>query len=131
MVGLLHHFPNYQPVINEIRRVLKKDGMMIAVEPNLLNWTYLKSFKLVHKKKGVTPNEFPLNPIELANNLETHFSKITILPFRELDVPFLRQIGWLGKNWIGIIVKKIILIHRKLFVSGIKKGTFFIMCCTK
>ncbi|MGH1371017.1 MAG: class I SAM-dependent methyltransferase [Cellvibrionaceae bacterium] len=39
--GMLHHFPNLENVIVEVRRILKPDGCMISREPNENNFTEL------------------------------------------------------------------------------------------
>lgn len=36
--GMLHHFPDINPILLEIKRVLKKDGVFIAREPNSKNF---------------------------------------------------------------------------------------------
>jgi len=126
MVGLLHHFPNYAPVINDIHRILKPGGLIVAVEPNALNLAYKLSFMLVHMKNGVTPNENPLSPFKLRNDLCALFDKVSIIPFRCSDVPFLRQSGRLGKGIVGDFLKTTYLLARRLCVPKILQGTFFI-----
>ena len=128
MVGLLHHFPNYNPVLHEIQRILKDSGILIAVEPNLLNWSYMKSFKLVQQKNGVSPNEYPLSPNKVSIDMKKYFVDIKIYPFREWDVPFLRQISF---GWFELPFKYIILFYRKSIPWAKGKGTFFIICCHK
>jgi ubiquinone/menaquinone biosynthesis C-methylase UbiE len=131
LCGVLHHFPNYEAVLKETNRVLKKDGIMIAVESNLLNWTYRLSFYLVNKKKGVTPNEYPLSPIEVEKRVNKYFTNVRLSQFRENDVPFLRQIGWLGNGLSGNIIRKTVLVLKNNFMPKISRGTFFIVSCKK
>lgn len=126
MVGLLHHFPNYTPVINDIHRVLKHGGLIVAIEPNALNLAYITSFKLVHLKNGVTPNEHPLSPFHIRREFGTLYNEVTIIPFRTSDVPFLRQLGWVGKGALSRVLRIIYLFLRRLFVPKILQGTFFI-----
>jgi len=126
MVGLLHHFPNYGPVIEDIYRILKPGGLIVAIEPNALKLSYLISFKLVHIKNGVTPNEYPLSPLRIRRELLAIFNDVAIIPFRSSDVPFLRQSGRLGKGVLGEIIKVLYLLLRRLFVPKILQGTFFI-----
>jgi ubiquinone/menaquinone biosynthesis C-methylase UbiE len=131
MAGLLHHFPNYDPVLTEIFRVLKSGGIMISVEPNLLNMAYRLSFYLVNKKKGVTLNEYPLSPINLKCDLERYFKNVQLFQFRENDIPFLRQLGWFGKSIFGVLIKQITLLVKNNCLPKIKRGTFFIAICKK
>ena len=126
MVGLLHHFPNYLPVIEDIYRVLKPGGLIVAVEPNAWNLSYMISFKLVYLKQGVTPNEFPISPFKIRDDFSKLFSRVSILPFRRFDVPFLRQSGWIGKGLMGQILRRGCLIFRWLLMPKMIQGTFFI-----
>lgn len=126
MVGLLHHFPNYMPVIEDIHRILKPGGIIVAIEPNALNLAYRLSFKLVHLKNGVTSNEFPLSPFRIRREFSALFGESSIIPFRSSDVPFLRQSGWLGKGIVGMILRNAYLFVRRLCVPKVLQGTFFI-----
>jgi len=125
MVGLLHHFPNYSPVLDETHRVLKAGGYIIALEPNKLNLSYRASFHLVQRKNGVTTNEYPLSPYILKRDLNLKFDNILINPFRQHDVPFLRQLGWFGRSWMGKIVGKLVRLWRLISPNKIHTGTFF------
>jgi len=131
LCGVLHHFPNYEAVLKETNRVLKKDGIMIAIESNLLNWPYRLSFYLVNRKKGVTPNEYPLSPIEVGNNVKKYFTDVKQSQFRENDVPFLRQMGWFGNGPFGNLIKITVLALKNIIMPKIGRGTFFIVCCKK
>ena len=129
--GVLHHFPNYEVVLEKIHRVLKKGGIMIAIEPNLSNWPYRLSFYLVNKKKGATPNEFPLSPLKVLKDFKKYFRDIKLYQFRENDVPFLRQLGWFGKSVFGYLIRRIVLVFKNNFAPKINSGTFFIVSCQK
>ncbi|MCF7970959.1 MAG: methyltransferase domain-containing protein [Methylococcaceae bacterium] len=131
MVGLLHHFPNYQPILEEIRRILKVGGLVVAVEPNLLSFSYRWSFKLVSMKSGTSPNEYPLSPLAVQQDLEKSFHDVKLIPFRETDVPFLRQLGAFGKSKAGQIIGNLITLIKNKYFAEIKKGTFFIVTCKK
>jgi ubiquinone/menaquinone biosynthesis C-methylase UbiE len=126
MVGLLHHFPNYLPVISDIHRVLKSGGLIVAVEPNAMNLSYRLSFELVRLKKGVTENEHPLSPSQIRREFSKIYESVSILPFRVKDVPFLRQLGWLGRGLSGHIIRNFCLLIRRVFIPKIFRGTFFI-----
>jgi len=131
LAGLLHHFPDYEPVLKEIHRVLKNGGIMIACEPNKLNLPHQLSFYLVNKKKGVSPNEFPLSPIEAEKNIKKYFRNIKMSQFRENDVPFLRQLGWIGRGPIGDALRVSVLFLKNNFFPKNRRGTFFIASCQK
>lgn len=127
MFGVLHHFKNYHLVVKEVFRVLKKDGIFIIVEPNLLNLPYIISYILVNWKKGITSNEFPLNPYIVKTFLNKMFRTVSLYSFRETDVPFVRQITWLNRKWFIHFVN----ILKKIFTLELCRGTFFIVSCRK
>lgn len=131
LAGLLHHFPDYEPVLKQIYRVLKKNGIVIACEPNLLNLPYRFSFYLVNRKKGVTSNEFPLSPLKLQKDLKKYFRNVKLSQFRENDVPFLRQLGWFGRSILGSLTKILMLFLKNNFWPKHSRGTFFIITCQK
>lgn len=129
--GVLHHFPNYDVILKELYRVLKKDGIMIACEPNKFNLPYRLSFYLVNLKEGVTTNEFPLSPMQVEKDTKKYFRDIKLSQFKEDDVPFLRQLGWLGKSVFGSFIKSFVLFLENKFASENSKGNFFIISCKK
>lgn len=131
LASVLHHFPNHEVVIKEIYRVLKKNGIMIACEPNLFNLPYRLSFYLVNRKKAVTSNEFPLSPLSVEKDLKKYFKDVRLYQFRENDVPFLRQLGWFGRSVFGNLLKIIILFLKNNFAPKYSRGTFFITSCQK
>jgi ubiquinone/menaquinone biosynthesis C-methylase UbiE len=127
MVGVLHHFPNYTPLLELAKRVLTEDGIFIAIEPNRLNWTYRLSFYLVHKQQGVTPNEYPLSPLETRDKILYYFKNVQLFQHREDDVPFLRQLGYWGRSYLGKIAKYFILLIKNNLFPKYSRGTFFII----
>lgn len=131
LTGVLHHFQDYSGVLDEVHKVLKKGGIMIACEPNLTNLPYRLSYYLVNRKKGVSPNEFPLFPSKVEKDLKRYFKDVRLYPFRENDVPFLRQMGWFGRSIFGDLLRIIILFFKNTFGSRYTKGTFFIAGCQK
>jgi ubiquinone/menaquinone biosynthesis C-methylase UbiE len=61
--GLIHHFPNPQPLAAEVFRVLKRAGRFVAFDPNRMNpfmWLYRDPASPVYSSIGVTDNERPL-----------------------------------------------------------------------
>jgi ubiquinone/menaquinone biosynthesis C-methylase UbiE len=129
--GVLHHFPNYEIVLEEVQRVLKKDGILVACEPNLFNLPYRLSYYLVNRKKGVSRNDFPLSSLSVEKDLKIYFRNIRLYQFREKDVPFLRQLGWFGRSIFGKFMEVIILSLKNTFASEYTRGTFFIVSCQK
>jgi ubiquinone/menaquinone biosynthesis C-methylase UbiE len=131
MAGYLHHFPDYNVALKEVRRVLKDGGIMIACEPNRFNLAYRLSFYLVNQKKGVTPNEFPLSPLQVGKDIKKYFKNIAISQIRENDVPFLRQVKWLKDNSAGRAVKATTLFLKNNFTPVFCRGTFFVISAQK
>ena len=129
--GVLHHFPNYEVVLKEILRVLKEDGVIVACEPNLFNLPYRLSYYLVNRKKGVSPNDFPLSPLQVERDLKRYFKNVRLAQFRENDVPFLRQLGWFGCSIFGKLIRLIVLFFKNNFAPLYTRGTFFIVSCQK
>lgn len=62
--GVLHHFDNFENVISECYRLLKKKGRIFAYDPNRQNpimWLYRCKNSPFYSSKGVTPNEEPIS----------------------------------------------------------------------
>lgn len=76
---ILHHL-KIESVRSEIQRVLKKDGLMIFVEPNILNpVVYLiKSNKYLKKMVGDSPYEWAINPLTIEKQL-SGFTKVRVV----------------------------------------------------
>jgi ubiquinone/menaquinone biosynthesis C-methylase UbiE len=128
--GVLHHFPNYGPILDEINRILKPNGKLVAVEPNILNIFYRLSFMLSKARGEVSPNECPISPIKLRNFLEKYFCNFEIRPYRN-DIPLLRQIG-LKRNKLSYkVLEGGMTGILKFLTPKISQGTFFIFSCEK
>lgn len=58
--GVLHHIPNLEPVLNEIQRVLKPDGRLLAMVYNQDSLLYAYSILYLHGiEKGELKNHTP------------------------------------------------------------------------
>jgi SAM-dependent methyltransferase len=129
--GVLHHFPDNSQILKEITRVLKPEGRLLAVEPNLLNISYRASFWLSRRGGETSPNEYPISPLKLKGKLEKDFYNFEIAPFRVNDVPVLRQLGLNKIGWIYNILQKTIIGMNTAFTPTVRHGTFFILSCKK
>ncbi len=81
--SVLHHL-NLKPILHEIKRILKKDGIMIFTEPNMLNPQIFiqKNVPFIKKLMGDTPEETAFFKWKLSRELrESEFTDIRILPF--------------------------------------------------
>jgi SAM-dependent methyltransferase len=61
--GILHHLRDIDPVVDEIKRVLKPGGLYLGIEPNLRNPVNLLYFRRVSK----STNEYELKPTPLKS----------------------------------------------------------------
>ena len=80
--GVLHHVPNKEKMLKEIRRILKKGGYFLSYDPNLSNpfmWFYKDFWAKLSSKLLQTKNEqlFTVNQIQDVLGKEG-FSKIDI-----------------------------------------------------
>jgi len=86
---VLEHIPEYQEVINELKRILQKDGLLIITFPNETLWTVARFFlgrKPIKEPQHV--NSFTPNKMKSYINLKT--IKQINLPFR---LPFILSLG--------------------------------------
>jgi len=77
--GVLHHFPDCTAVLREARRVLKRNGVLLAYDPHRRNpimWAYRCKDSPFYSSKGVTENEAPVAKQQLEAALsDTGFSQ--------------------------------------------------------
>ena len=70
--GVLHHFKNKERIIAEIKRILKKDGVILGYDPNMGN-PLIRLFRsknsFLYLNKNLTKNEEYFNSKELYNIL--------------------------------------------------------------
>lgn len=122
LVGILHHLPDQKKGMQEIKRVLKKNGKVFISEPTKwsVNLVYYLGRKLlifllgknfVRKLVGCgTPDEEFLNTKELKNTFSSDFEiKIRkISPIRFLPIKFFDNLSFVPK--INQLLEKIPLI---------------------
>ena len=61
--GVVHHFPDPQRCVAEVRRVLRRGGKFMAFDPNRCNpfmWAYRDRSSPFYSSAGVTENERPV-----------------------------------------------------------------------
>ncbi len=132
--GVIHHFPNYQRVIDEIFRILRKGGILVMVEPNLLDVIERISWFFAGRLNLLSPNEYPVSPFEVIDRLKDKFNDFKVYPIRTDDIPFFSFIPFIGrffKGGKGKAVKKIPLSVLNLFRPLLYRGNFFVLSCVK
>jgi SAM-dependent methyltransferase len=106
-MSVLHHL-QLERVNNEIRRILKPDGLFILKEPVRFSWTMELSRKLFPAREGRSEFEHPLSSKEL-NILARGFQVLASRSFRTpavplltrmLQVPYLKKRIWSGDAWV-------------------------------
>ena len=101
--GVLHHIPLLDKVYAEAFRVLKPGGKLVAIEPNRLDVFERIEWALADLRGKLTPNEYPINPLEMRRELiGAKFKSVQFWTIRH-DIPVLAQIPllkYLSKaNW--------------------------------
>ncbi len=72
--GVLHHFPNFLPCLNESYRILKPGGCVLSYDPHIKNpfmWLYRHPDSPLFSPKGKTENERLLSAGEVETGLKT------------------------------------------------------------
>ena len=72
---VLHHIPNLKKGLKEINRVMKDDGIFIAIEPNMLNPVMFIAHSIPKEERGAVKRNYPL---KLKRLLSTNFSRIKV-----------------------------------------------------
>lgn len=134
--GVVHHFPDFSRLFDEISRVLKKDGILIMAEPNRLDIIETISWFFAGVLNLLSPNEYPVDPLMVKEHLKGRCYSFCIYPIHMDDIPFLSFLPFYGKKYFkggrGKPVKKAILSMINLFrVNRLKTGNFFILSCKK
>lgn len=133
--GVAHHFPDFTQVFSEIHRVLKKDGILLMVEPNKLDMIERITWFFAGKLGLLSPNEYPLNPLEIKKHLEKKFYSFRMYPIRTDDVPCLAFLPFYGKYFKGPrgkLAKRLILSVINIFRRyKLSRGNFFVISCRK
>lgn len=109
--GLIEHFENHNDVIEEMKRILKKDGILITAWPNTLKFTFTRLMMYFHRKKDLE-DMLPIKPKDLTNIYQD-------LNFK--DIQFNKMGVW-GLSWSHFLNKIKIL---NPILSFLSKTTFF------
>ncbi len=132
--GVLHHFPDRSGVYCESLRVLKDGGRFIAVEPSSRDVLELLEWKIAGWRKKLSPNEYPIDPMAMHDELERiGYEQVNFYNIRH-DIPFLAQLPILIHFFSrkkGNRVKKPILSIINRFRPSINCGTFFVITGNK
>ena len=93
--GVLHHFDNLDPPLNEAKRVLKPDGLIFSFDPNLYNpffWLYRRKKSWFYSNEGVTDNEEPLTKKRVKNVMESfQFKQIEIYAISNMSYKYIEN----------------------------------------
>jgi|TARA_B100000287_G_scaffold416293_1_gene450795 ubiquinone/menaquinone biosynthesis C-methylase UbiE len=132
--GVIHHFPDKTKLVKESKRILKKGGTFIAIEPNLLDFFERIEWKLADIRNKLSPNEFPINPVDFKIFLEKNGFKNVSFKLIRSDIPFLAQLPILKiffNRKKGFLIKKPLISLTNLFRKDSSKGNFFIIKAQK
>ena len=134
--GVIHHFPDKQKILRELSRVIKKGGILLMLEPNYLDVIERISWFFAEKLKILSPNEYPVSPIEIKNKLQAEFTDFEMYPIRTDDIPFFSFIPILGERFFrggkGKLIKMMPLTLLNLFRPYLlQRGNFFVLYCVK
>ena len=119
-ISLLEYVKEKEEFLKEVSRVLKKDGLFIAVTPNSgsltirFGWGFLIPLLGIFKNK-YKQSYYPFKRkdiVELAERLEFKIVKIGFLPITYLLLPkvfrpIFKKLGCLFKEEIVIVLKKV------------------------
>jgi ubiquinone/menaquinone biosynthesis C-methylase UbiE len=93
--GILHHFRDFRGVLNEARRILRKDGILLSYDPhkkNPLMWLYRSKESTFYSSKGVTENEQPLEIKTIKESLEdVGYREITVYPISGVTFKYMES----------------------------------------
>jgi ubiquinone/menaquinone biosynthesis C-methylase UbiE len=152
--GVIHHFPDMKPLMDELVRVTKDGGCIVAVEPNKENPHVRLSMEpgSLLRYKHLTPNEHSIHSQELLDLLGKRVRssrvsyKLMVLSSRGrhetkrfLDKPFIyRHAGFVVKNQaggcfrklLGIIVYNTVHAYQWCSRDPRRKGNFFLLAAT-
>jgi len=134
--GVIHHFPDKTKVIEECRRVLKKGGKILAIEPNYDDFFQRLNWRIARRKGLLSKNEDLVKPSELINILQRKgFIDVRSFTFREhlsfLGLLFPKLRKFFAEHGETTPVEKILLFPVDLFRDRIKKGNFLVIYAEK
>lgn len=134
--GVIHHFPEKTRLIDECRRVLKKGGKLLAIEPNRNDFFQRINWKIARKRNLLSVNEDLINPLGLKKIMEQQgFGNIQIVTFRMhlsfLGLLFPKTRKLFEEHGQTTLLEKILLFPVNIFRSDLNKGNFFVICGEK
>lgn len=91
--NVLEHIPAYEVVIEELIRLLKKDGYLIITFPNEILWT-ISRFFLGRRPIKVPDHVNAFNPRIMKSLINLKLISVSSLP---LKLPLFLSLGWLMK----------------------------------
>jgi ubiquinone/menaquinone biosynthesis C-methylase UbiE len=100
LFGVLHHFPDFGPLVREVFRILKPGGRFFSYDPHMLNppiWLYRSPHSPISSRLGVTDNELPItarkiNDIFAREGFEAHTRIISGVVPDYVESAFVRQL---------------------------------------
>jgi ubiquinone/menaquinone biosynthesis C-methylase UbiE len=99
LFGVLHHFPDFGPLVREVFRILKPGGRFFSYDPHMLNppiWLYRSPRSPISSRIGVTDNELPITARKIHNifareGFEAHTRIISGVVPDYVESAFVRQ----------------------------------------
>jgi ubiquinone/menaquinone biosynthesis C-methylase UbiE len=105
VVEALHHFEDYDAALNEIFRILRPGGMLMAIEPN--GWNPLRRLSEIRDRfRGTIEKSFTGRQLrrllKRAGFLDAHVASVPggRSKLRMSDVPRYRRLGAYGHAWL-------------------------------
>lgn len=132
--GVLHHIPLLDHVYAEALRVLKPGGKLVAIEPNRGDFLELIEWGVADLRGKLTPNEYPINPLAMRNELRAAGFKSSRFWTIRNDIPVLAQIPLIKlffSRQKGFILKRPLLKLIDAFRAPERRGTFFVIVAEK
>jgi len=133
--AILHHFPVLHKVVRKLSLCIKRQGRLIAFEPNGLNpfARFLNDFRSPLRSRNVTSNERAYTPGELRRVLQTNgFEGFTLRSLDNLYVPpFSRDRGKLKRRLMSYIFFYLLLPALGKFLPRFHQGLYIIISAEK
>lgn len=86
---VLEHIYEYRKVLKELKRVLKKNGLLIITFPNETNWT-ISRFLLLRRPVKVPDHVNSFSPNQMKKDVGMRLAKQSNMPF---GLPFFASLG--------------------------------------
>jgi ubiquinone/menaquinone biosynthesis C-methylase UbiE len=104
-IALIHHL-DIKIVREEMRRVLRKDGVIILREPIRFSKGYARVRRLLPAQEDVSEYEHPLTREELATMTQpfrvegTRYFRLPFIPLVSRVLPWKNDAAWRASNWM-------------------------------